>query len=83
LAAIKPDAPIPPTSVNNGSRVLLNWSPPSDNPQVDYGDIIRRYKVMIARSQENEFSYDLINCDGENDHFVIDNCHCELPMTTL
>lgn len=40
LSAIRPDAPIPPTTVNNGSRVLLSWSPPSSQPMIDYGDEI-------------------------------------------
>lgn len=73
LAAIKPDAPIAPTTLNSGSRVMLNWQPPSLNPTDDYGDMIRRYKVAIGSTTENEFSYDLVNCDGENDHYVIDN----------
>lgn len=62
---------------------MLNWQPPSLNPTDDYGDMIRRYKVAIGSTTENEFSYDLVNCDGENDHYVIDNQHCELPMATL
>jgi uncharacterized OB-fold protein len=83
LAAIRPDAPVPPTTVNIGPRVHLSWSPPSSQPFTDYGDEIHQYKVYIQHSDESNFSFDLVNCDGENDHVVIDSCHCELPIATL
>jgi hypothetical protein len=33
---------------------------------------------------DNEsFSLDLINCDGENDQIVIQSTSCAVPLTTL
>lgn len=83
LAAIKPDAPTSVQSTNSGSKVLLSWQAPSEDPVRDYGDSIKSYKVYIAHSDMTTYSFDLVHCDGENDHYVIEAAQCEIPMLTL
>ena len=83
LAAIIPGAPSEPITYNDGTNVYLRWDAPSENPVTDYGDVIRGYKVLIRHMDTVNYSYDLLNCDGENDQSVIASGSCIIPMSTL
>lgn len=83
MAAIKPDAPLAVQTINNGSKVVISWQSPSTNQLNDYGDYIDSYKVYIMHDDNESFSLDLINCDGENDQIVIQSTSCAVPLTTL
>jgi len=67
LAAILPGAPSTPITYNDGTNVYLKWNPPSDDAAIDYGEVIRGYRVYIRHTDGVSFSIDLANCDGEND----------------
>ncbi len=49
LAAIVPSASSTPITYNDGTNVYIKWNPPSSNPVVDFGDVIRGYRVYIRQ----------------------------------
>jgi hypothetical protein len=82
LAAVKPTKPGNPVTTNVGDQVHIDWEAPSPDAFAAFGAIIRSYEIWLQKA-DLAFVSNLVDCDGENDHFVIETRHCEIPITVL
>jgi len=59
LAAQPPDRPTAPSTVLQGTNILITWSAPFAQ-----GSPITSYKIQIRQNDNSSYSLDLTNCDG-------------------
>jgi hypothetical protein len=78
-AAIVPTAPTSVTTTRDVNDVVINWTPPSVNSLIDFGDAILGYRVYIRTSDSNLYEQDVSECPdtGPSTHT------CSVSINTL
>ena len=80
LAAERPSQPAAPTTVLDGTNILISWSAPFDQ-----GSPINSYKIQIRQNDNSSYSLDLANCDGSQNIFLTaaPKKQCSVPVSVL
>jgi hypothetical protein len=79
LAAEEPSQPETPTTVLDGTNILISWKTPfNQGSPIDY------YKIHIRHNDNSSYSLDLANCDGSKPIFLTaDPKQCSVPVSVL
>jgi hypothetical protein len=79
LAAEEPSQPEAPTTVLDGTNILISWKAPfNQGSPIDY------YKIHIRHNDNSSYSLDLANCDGSKEIFLTaDPKQCSVPVSVL
>lgn len=82
LTAIVPASPNMPVTTNSANNVILTFTSPTSNSNMDYGSPISRYYIYFLDTLGSTWSEEPTDCSGD-DATIMSTLSCTIPVSTF